>query len=1260
MRKGLAVLALAFLLALFPSIALAQTSTITWTNVHQTIDGFGASTAFESLNSSQAMQFFSPTSGLGFSLLRVQVPGSPAGICSTVNTSCAGDIATINLAKALGAKVWAAPWSPPAAMKSNGDTICNNGSGDGILNAGSYGAYATWLSNYIKSLASQGTTLYALSVQNEPTFCPTTYDGAIWSDTNLDTFIKTNLGPTMASQGQSGVRIIMPESSDYSNLNSVADTCMADSGCYNFLGINAWHDYDATYNPPNAASNPYSSLGKGYWETEASAGPGFGPSLCGGCWDPSMADGLLWASIIDDRMAVRNANSWQFWWIIGLNNDNEGLTNPAVGATDSKRMYVLGQYSKFVRPGWVRIDATHAPTSGVTVSAYKEPTGNNFAIVATNQNSSPSTVTFNMSGFSTTSVSPWVTSASLSLTQQPNIAVSGTSFTTTLAANSVTSFVGVAGGGGGSCSAGGGTLWLNVLDPCRGMNWSQAGIPGGLPDGSWTQCGSTITPTGGDDTTNIQNAVNACTVNHFVNVSAGTFHSTGTQFPKNTTGHIVLRGQGANSTFINYTAGINCNGASAAICISSSDGTFPGGSTTTTTWTAGFSKGATQITLGSVAGIVVNQTILVLNQCDTGYSTPSCTGAATDNNGYFVCSTPWTSPGVGCNVPGFSPDGNTWRPNAWQMETVMVTAINPGGCGATCVNISQPLVHPNWSSGQSPQAVLIQPVPLDGVENLALDGSGAGTTDACINGQNTWMAFISGVKCSNAYSRGFYFLDSFHMLIQNNYVTHAGTYGDGMGIRISWGGDDLIQNNICQQWKVCFVNDGPSPGDVIAYNYFIDQFAQSNPGNGDFMWSGDFIHSTGDDFQLFEGNEYNGSQDDNVHGGHLNQTRFRNFYWGWESCANGQCDAFTAKTTSTTGIISSFASRYGANVGNVLGTPGYSGIYLNSTPFGSTQIYQLGGGNNGTMPPEPPDPLVISTGMRWATYDSVTGAIRFCGNSGDTGWSMNCAGTSEIPTAAPTYPNPIPSVGDTGIGQPPLPNSFYLSAKPAWFGSKTWPPIGPDRTGGNVGQCSGTLNAAGKFNGLAATSSAQCAGSSLNAAAWAGHVNANPAMACFFSMGGVPDGTGPVLAFDPTPCYPTGGGGSPTFSITPATPFNYGSLIVGTPVAQTFTVSNPGTAPLAITLPYNTSGTNAADFPITNNNCASAFSGIIAAGGSCTIEITFTPSLVGAESASLILTHNATGSPYTLSLAGTGTMTPPPPPVITRPNPPTGLVGVPF
>src|ERR1700722_10705779 len=224
--------AMLFLLLFLRSLVKAQITTVNWSTTYLTIDGFGASTGTNygpgaSLNSTQADLFFSTTSGVGFSLLRASVPDN--GDCTSVNSGCAGDSLEMQAAASYGAKVGSTPWSPPASMKSNGSIPCNTDSGNAALNAASYGAYATYLSNYISSLAAQHVSLYALSVQNEPDYCPGGYDGAVWSASQMDTFISKNLGPTLAANGQSGVLIVMPEASLGATFNNEASNCMTDS-----------------------------------------------------------------------------------------------------------------------------------------------------------------------------------------------------------------------------------------------------------------------------------------------------------------------------------------------------------------------------------------------------------------------------------------------------------------------------------------------------------------------------------------------------------------------------------------------------------------------------------------------------------------------------------------------------------------------------------------------------------------------------------------------------------------------------------------------------------------------------------------------------------------------------------------------------------------------------------------------------------------------------------------------------------------------
>jgi len=263
--------------------------------------------------------------------------------------------------------------------------------------------------------------------------------GALWSSSQIDTFVANYLGPTLAANGQSNTLIMLPESDSYGDMANLAGACMADANCSKYVGIIAFHGYDNSF----SISNPYS--GPQFWETETSAGSGFGPNASGcsgGVWCPGIADAMMWANIIDYNIAVANENSWNWWWLVGANNDNEGLINGQGGPT-AIRAYVIGQYAKFIRPGWVRIDATHAPQSNVTVSAYKNASTGAFAIVATNQNTSSVAQTFAISGVNPSSVTPTITSATQNMTALSSVPISGGSFAFTLPAQSVITFSGI-------------------------------------------------------------------------------------------------------------------------------------------------------------------------------------------------------------------------------------------------------------------------------------------------------------------------------------------------------------------------------------------------------------------------------------------------------------------------------------------------------------------------------------------------------------------------------------------------------------------------------------------------------------------------------------------------------------------------------------------------------------------------------------------------------------------------------------------------
>jgi N,N-dimethylformamidase beta subunit-like protein/HYDIN/CFA65/VesB family protein/centrosomal CEP192-like protein len=113
----------------------------------------------------------------------------------------------------------------------------------------------------------------------------------------------------------------------------------------------------------------------------------------------------------------------------------------------------------------------------------------------------------------------------------------------------------------------------------------------------------------------------------------------------------------------------------------------------------------------------------------------------------------------------------------------------------------------------------------------------------------------------------------------------------------------------------------------------------------------------------------------------------------------------------------------------------------------------------------------------------------------------------------------------------------------------------------------------------------------------------------------------------------SGSGTTPAVTLTPAT-LSFGNQLVGTTsAAQTTTLQNTGSAPLHISS-IGITGTNATDFAQTNS-CPLAPS-TLAPGASCSISVTFSPTLAGSRSASVSVADDAPGNPQTVGLGGTG------------------------
>ncbi|MGD0351149.1 MAG: hypothetical protein ABSB84_12670 [Verrucomicrobiota bacterium] len=418
--------------------------TVNWNDVHQRIDGFGASSAWRSQWTTQQADIFFSTNngivytnglgvvttnnGIGLSLLRTRIAPAISASANAVPGSVETNI--MQMAQADGARVWSAPWSPAAKFKDSGVVDGGNylGSGANPTNL----AYAKQLANYVASMKNTwGVTLYAISVQNEPDSNhpdPNGYESCIWTNTQIHDFV-TNLCKAMLDQNETSTMIMLPESENWQDPKNLATNAMNETAVATNVGIIASHNYDGWYGPSPLTKNSY---GKPLWETEVSL-------LSGN--DSSIANGVYNALRIYQFMTVAQANAWHYWWLISgsTTSGNEGLMDNNAAIT--KRLFTVGNYSRFVRTNYYRIGATN--TGNAFISAYKDSNSPAFAIVAVNANGYPVEQTFSLTNFTSGSVTPWVTSSNLSLAPLSAVTFTNEIFLYELPAMSVVTFVGL-------------------------------------------------------------------------------------------------------------------------------------------------------------------------------------------------------------------------------------------------------------------------------------------------------------------------------------------------------------------------------------------------------------------------------------------------------------------------------------------------------------------------------------------------------------------------------------------------------------------------------------------------------------------------------------------------------------------------------------------------------------------------------------------------------------------------------------------------
>ncbi len=444
-----------------PTHADAQTSSsgdivevVDPTNQYQTVQGWGTSLAWfanvlgsksDPYRNKYADLFFSPVTGLGLNVVRYNIGGgeNPQYHFEGLRADMPGYETQpgvwnwnadynqrwfLQAAKDRGANLFEAfSNSPPYWMTNSGSVTGAVGCGDN-LNPD----HLQDFSNYLVAVTGHfqtewGIQFSTLEPLNEPMgtyWCFGGYQEGSHFDVGYQAQNVDTLEPTLQAQNLL-TRIATSDENTIDQELSTWNAFAPQTQAY-VSQINA-HAYGGTdrVGLAYAAANSNKDL----WMSEYGDGDGTGLSMS--------------EDILQDVRQM-HASAWVYWQAVdeaagwGFLDENLDNPSPDYSYTFNQKYYVMGNYSKFVRPGYKIV----AINNNQSLAAYSW-TNQQLVIVSTNNTNAAQSLTFDLTGFSTVgnSAVPYQTSATENLARLSPVTVKQGQLSTTVPSDSVTTFV---------------------------------------------------------------------------------------------------------------------------------------------------------------------------------------------------------------------------------------------------------------------------------------------------------------------------------------------------------------------------------------------------------------------------------------------------------------------------------------------------------------------------------------------------------------------------------------------------------------------------------------------------------------------------------------------------------------------------------------------------------------------------------------------------------------------------------------------------
>lgn len=408
LKKNFILLFFSFILTLMISfnVNAQSNATVSLDSIRQVIRGFGAANIVgwrPDMTVDEINTAFGTGDGqLGFSILRFRIPPDQGSF--SVNLPSA------QLAYSMGVTLIASPWSPPASMKTNNNTV------GGELKETSYGDFALYLKSFADYMSDNSAPIYAISIQNEPDVS-VTYESCDYNASQMLKFVKENASSI-------GTKVMAPES--YHFARALSDPLLNDTTALANFDIVSGHIYGSGLAPYPLAE----SKGKEVWMTEH--------------YTESAHSGNDWPLALDVAKEINDCmkagmSAYVWWYIVRYYGPIGDGNNNTIAGEITKRGYIMSQYSRFIRPGFLRVDVDDNPQAGVYLTAYRSD--DQVVIVAVNTSTSSKTQMFTLKNGGVSLFTPYVTSQTKNCTQESSINVSNKTFSATLDASSITTFV---------------------------------------------------------------------------------------------------------------------------------------------------------------------------------------------------------------------------------------------------------------------------------------------------------------------------------------------------------------------------------------------------------------------------------------------------------------------------------------------------------------------------------------------------------------------------------------------------------------------------------------------------------------------------------------------------------------------------------------------------------------------------------------------------------------------------------------------------